>query len=89
MHVVANENDQIQSFPRRLLDSRRPKRKPTAEEAEEWLIQYDPVLPYDPKRVLSHNYQVRFPSTLHMLRILSVLLLGGEDAQNHHLPRAA
>ncbi|KAI0758760.1 hypothetical protein C8Q74DRAFT_1299849 [Fomes fomentarius] len=56
--IVANENDQIQSFPRRLLDSRRPKRKPTAEEAEEWLIQYDPVLPYDPKRILSHNYQV-------------------------------
>ncbi|RDX49601.1 DUF1620-domain-containing protein [Lentinus brumalis] len=56
--IVANENNQIQSFPRRFLDPRRPKQKPTAEEAEEWLIQYDPVLPDDPKRVLSHNYQV-------------------------------
>lgn len=29
---------------------------------EEWLIQYDPVIPDDPKRVLSHNYQVSFCS---------------------------
>ena len=56
---VANENGQIQSFPRRFLDPRRPKHKPTAEESEEWLIQYDAVLPDDPKRVLSHQYQVR------------------------------
>ncbi|KAI0743061.1 hypothetical protein C8Q80DRAFT_1192304 [Daedaleopsis nitida] len=56
--IVANENNQIQSFPRRALDPRRPKHKPTAQEMEEWLVQYDPVLPDDPKRVLSHNYQV-------------------------------
>ncbi|KAI0633153.1 DUF1620-domain-containing protein [Trametes polyzona] len=56
--IVANENNQIQSFPRRFLDPRRPKHKPTAQEMEEWLIQYDPVVPDDPKRVLSHNYQV-------------------------------
>ncbi|TBU24929.1 hypothetical protein BD311DRAFT_780673 [Dichomitus squalens] len=56
--IVANENGQIQSFPRRFLDPRRPKHKPTTEEAEEWLIQYDPVIPDDPKRVLSHHYQV-------------------------------
>ncbi|KAM5541019.1 hypothetical protein V8D89_005330 [Ganoderma adspersum] len=56
--IVANENGQIQSFPRRFLDPRRPKHKPTAEESEEWLIQYDAVLPDDPKRVLSHQYQV-------------------------------
>ncbi|KAI9058646.1 DUF1620-domain-containing protein [Trametes sanguinea] len=56
--IVANDNHQIQSFPRRFLDPRRPKQKPTAQEMEEWLIQYDPVLPNDPKRVLSHNYQV-------------------------------
>ncbi|KAI0369552.1 DUF1620-domain-containing protein [Pilatotrama ljubarskyi] len=56
--IVANENGQIQSFPRRFLDPRRPKQKPTAEEMEEWLIQYDPVIPDDPKRILSHNYQV-------------------------------
>ena len=60
-HAVANENNQIQSFPRRFFDPRRPKRKPTSQEMEEWLVQYDPVIPDDPKRVLSHHYQVRFP----------------------------
>ncbi|KAI9451269.1 DUF1620-domain-containing protein [Lactarius psammicola] len=56
--IVANENGQIQSFPRLLLNPRRTKDKPTAEEQEEWLIQYDPVLPDDAHRVLSHNYHV-------------------------------
>jgi hypothetical protein len=56
---VANENGQIQSFPRLLLNPRRTKDKPTAEEQEEWLVQYDPVLPDDTHRVLSHNYHVR------------------------------
>jgi ER membrane protein complex subunit 1 len=59
--TVANENGQIQSYPRRFLDPRRPKRKPTTEEQEEWLIQYDALLPDDPRRVLSHNYDVRYP----------------------------
>ncbi|KAH9942115.1 hypothetical protein B0H21DRAFT_526939 [Amylocystis lapponica] len=56
--IFANENGQIQSFPRRFLDPRRPKRKPTSQEMEEWLIQYEAVLPDDPKRVLSHHYEV-------------------------------
>ncbi|EPQ55571.1 DUF1620-domain-containing protein [Gloeophyllum trabeum ATCC 11539] len=56
--IVAYQNNQIQSIPRRLLDPRRPKRKPTSEEMEEMLIQYDPLLPYEPRAVLSHNYQV-------------------------------
>ncbi|TFY63636.1 hypothetical protein EVJ58_g3135 [Rhodofomes roseus] len=56
--VVASETHQIQSFPRRVLDPRRPMRKPTNQEMEEWLIQYDPIVYDDPKRVLSHNYQV-------------------------------
>ncbi len=42
-----------------LLNPRRTKDKPTAEEQEEWLVQYDPVLPDDTYRVLSHNYHVR------------------------------
>jgi hypothetical protein len=58
--VVANRNGQVQSISRPLLDPRRPNRKPTAAEAEEWLLQYDPLLPDDPRRVLSHNYHVRF-----------------------------
>ncbi|KAH9911778.1 uncharacterized protein BXZ73DRAFT_93328 [Epithele typhae] len=56
--IIANQNNQVQVLQRRFLDPRRPKQKPTAQEMEEWLIQYDPVLPDDPKRVLSHNYQV-------------------------------
>jgi hypothetical protein len=59
IYSVANENGQIQSFPRLLLNPRRTKDKPTAEEQEEWLVQYDPVLPVDTHRVLSHNYHVR------------------------------
>ncbi|KII83787.1 hypothetical protein PLICRDRAFT_147866 [Plicaturopsis crispa FD-325 SS-3] len=56
--IVANLNNKIHSIPRRLLDPRRPKRKVTAEEQEEFLIQYEPVLPEDPRRTLSHDYQV-------------------------------
>jgi hypothetical protein len=59
---VANKNGQIQSFPRLLLNPRRTKDKPTAEEQEEWLVQYDPMLPDDTHRVLSHNYHVRYLS---------------------------
>jgi hypothetical protein len=55
--AVANGKQQIQSIPRRLLDPRRPTGKPTAVEQEEWLIQYDPVLSDDPRRVISHNYK--------------------------------
>ena len=58
LFVVATKNRRIHSFSRRLLDPRRPHRKPTTEELEEFLIEYDPVLPNDPRRVLSHNYDV-------------------------------
>jgi ER membrane protein complex subunit 1 len=57
---VANANGQIQSFPRLLLNPRRTKAKPTSEDQEEWLLQYDPVLPDDAHRVLSHSYHVRY-----------------------------
>ncbi|KAG5636275.1 hypothetical protein H0H81_008561 [Sphagnurus paluster] len=56
--IVATRNHQIQSIPRRLLNPRRPNRKVTAEEQEEFLVPYEPVLTYEPKRVLSHNYEV-------------------------------
>ncbi|KAI8996246.1 DUF1620-domain-containing protein [Trametes punicea] len=81
--VVANENHQIQSFPRRFLDPRRPKHKPTAEEMEEWLIQYDPVIPDDPKRVISHKYQVaktrRIVTSPALLESTSVVFAYGLD----------
>ncbi len=41
-----------------MLDPRRHKNKPSAADAEEYLIPYDVVLPDDHKRVLSHNYEV-------------------------------
>ncbi|KAH9476635.1 ER membrane protein complex subunit 1 [Psilocybe cubensis] len=56
--IVATANRKIQSFPRRIFDPRRPSRKMTAEDQEELLIQYDPLIPNDPKRALSHNYDV-------------------------------
>ena len=57
--TVSSRKNAIHSIPRRLLDPRRPKRKPTNEEAEEMLVQYDPVLPDDGRLVLSHYYEVR------------------------------
>lgn len=63
---MASENGQIHSFPRLLLNPRRTKDKPTEEEQEEWLAQYDPVLPDDAHRVLSHHYHVRYMSSLFM-----------------------
>ncbi len=71
---MAHEHGQIQSVPRRFLDPRRPKQKPTTEEMEEWLVQYDPVIPDDPKRVLSHNYQVgRLYTLLYAGHILTLV----------------
>ncbi|KAH8102954.1 hypothetical protein BXZ70DRAFT_889895 [Cristinia sonorae] len=56
--LVATDNGQIVSIPRRFIDPRRPKRKVTAEEQEEWLMTYDSLLPDDPRRALSHKYQI-------------------------------
>ena len=56
--IVATKKNQIQSIPRRLLDPRRPKGDPTAQQQEEMLIKYDPVLPADPRLVISHRYEV-------------------------------
>ncbi|KIJ99255.1 hypothetical protein K443DRAFT_8516 [Laccaria amethystina LaAM-08-1] len=56
--IAATKNHRIQSYQRAVLKPRRPKRKVTAKEAEEFLIEYNPVLPDDPHRVLSHNYEV-------------------------------
>ncbi|KAG8215379.1 hypothetical protein J3R82DRAFT_8977 [Butyriboletus roseoflavus] len=56
--IISSRKNSIHSIPRRLLNPRRPKRKPTSEEAEEMLVQYDPVLPEDGRLVLSHYYEV-------------------------------
>ncbi|KAJ7147635.1 DUF1620-domain-containing protein [Mycena crocata] len=58
--IVATQNNKLHAIPRRLLNPRRPKnRKPTAEEQqEEQLIPYDIIMPDDPRRTISHQYEV-------------------------------
>ena len=53
-----NDRGQIAHIPRRLLDPRRPIGKPSSSDKEEMLIPYDPMIPPEPKRVISHKYQV-------------------------------
>lgn len=77
--VVASRNNRVQSFPRRLLNPRRPSKKPTAEEQEEGLIQYEALLPDDPRRVLSHNYEVGI-FTLFPENLLCILPLSTQVA---------
>ncbi|KAJ7114097.1 hypothetical protein C8R44DRAFT_676555 [Mycena epipterygia] len=58
--IVATKNNKIHAIPRRLLNPRRPKnRKPTVEEQqEEQLIPYEVIVPDDPRRTISHDYEV-------------------------------
>lgn len=69
--LVATNSNKIQSYPRRLLDPRRPRRKPTNQELEEGLMQYEPVLFDHPKSVLSHEYDVA--RTQHIITAPSLL----------------
>lgn len=58
-HLAATTStDQIVAIPRRYLDPRRPMQKPTKAEMEEYLIAYEPVLPVDPKWVVTHRNRV-------------------------------
>ncbi|KAJ7777155.1 hypothetical protein B0H16DRAFT_1879286 [Mycena metata] len=58
--IVATQNNKIHAIPRRMLNPRRLKdRKPTPEEQqEELLIPYDVIMPDDPRRTISHTYEV-------------------------------
>lgn len=51
--LVVSDMDQIVSISRRLLDVRRPFKKPTTEEMEEFLIMYDPLIMVDPKTIIT------------------------------------
>lgn len=55
---VTTSTDQIVAIPRRFLDPRRPMQKPTKAEMEEYLVPYEPVIPVDPKWVISHRYRI-------------------------------
>lgn len=75
LHVVSTTEGQIQSFPRRLLDPRRHKEKPSAADAEEQLIPYEPLVGDDHRRVLSHDSEVRTLSRLLLAyRLIDALL---------------
>ncbi|PPQ95955.1 hypothetical protein CVT26_016121 [Gymnopilus dilepis] len=81
--IVATKNHRVQSFSRHMLNPRRPNRKTTAEEQEEYLVTYDPLLPNDPKRVISHHYDVakavKVVSAPALLESTSLVLAFGLD----------
>jgi len=81
--VYINGLNQVGSIPRRLLDPRRPMGKPTSAEKEEMLIPYDPLLPHDPKRIVSHKYPVAgvtsMTSSPALVESTSLLLAYGLD----------
>ncbi|CAE6492839.1 unnamed protein product [Rhizoctonia solani] len=56
--LLATSKNQIYHLHRRVLDPRRPLQKPTAQDQEEMLFQYDPVLPPDTRRIVTHKNQV-------------------------------
>ncbi|CAE6434911.1 unnamed protein product [Rhizoctonia solani] len=56
--LLATSKNQIYHLHRRLLDPRRPLQKPTAQDQEEMLFQYEPVLPPDTRRIVTHKNQV-------------------------------
>ncbi|KAG2355552.1 hypothetical protein BDR07DRAFT_1613621 [Suillus spraguei] len=81
--IVANRKNSIQSIPRRMLNPRRPKHKPSSEEQEEMLVQYDAVLPEDARLVLSHDYEVanvrRIVTSPSLLESTSLVFVYGLD----------
>ncbi|QRW23080.1 endoplasmic reticulum membrane protein [Rhizoctonia solani] len=56
--MMATSKNQIYHLHRRILDPRRPLQKPTAQDQEEMLFQYEPVLPPDTRRIVTHKNQV-------------------------------
>ncbi|KAJ1304145.1 hypothetical protein OPQ81_008545 [Rhizoctonia solani] len=56
--LLATSKGQIYHLHRRVLDPRRPLQKPTAQDQEEMLFQYEPVLPPDTRRIITHKNQV-------------------------------
>ncbi|QRW23033.1 endoplasmic reticulum membrane protein [Rhizoctonia solani] len=56
--MLATCKNQIYHLHRRILDPRRPLQKPTAQDQEEMLFQYEPVLPPDTRRIVTHKNQV-------------------------------
>lgn len=66
-----------------MLDPRRPVGKPTAADKEEMLYPYDPALPFDPRQIVSHKYQIlgarQLTSSPALVESTSLLLVHGLD----------
>ncbi|WVQ68755.1 uncharacterized protein L199_006964 [Kwoniella botswanensis] len=62
--IIVNGKNQIATIHRRLLDPRRPVGKPSSRDKEEMLIPYEALIPVDPKKVISHTYQILGAKTL-------------------------
>ena len=56
--TVVIPGGQLLGVSRRFLDPRRPLGKPTAEDQEEGLIPYQPLIPFNPRDVASYSLQV-------------------------------
>ena len=54
--LVATDRETLFSIPRKVLDPRRPLGKPNKVEAEEYMLPYNPVIPAEPKWVVSHVF---------------------------------
>lgn len=60
---MIQEGQRILAYPKRYLDPRRPMKAPsalTAEEKEELLVPYQPVLEENPKEVVTYDLPVRY-----------------------------
>lgn len=56
--IVGTGSNQLVSVPQKLFNPRRPMKDPTAEEQEEGLMKYHPVLPIIPTNFLSYNRSI-------------------------------
>ena len=52
------------------------------------LIKYDPVIPADPRLVISHRYEVRVEVIPVLLLVLMISGLGRERSKDNHLSRS-
>ena len=81
--VCINGLGQVALLPRRLLDPRRPRGKPSKADADELLVPYAPVLPHVPEALLSHAYPVaglaRLAAAPALLESTSLVLAFGLD----------
>ena len=53
------------------------------------LIKYDPVIPADPRLVISHRYEVRAELILVLFLVLTSSCLGCERSKDNHLSRSS